>query len=663
MNTRVVKFTHKGHSGLRPGEMNWMHSAPIVELRTGQSAQLNPIPDQTETPPAPDQVRPLEQILRDMNCVDPGDLLNAVTMQARQECSLDDILLARGMISESDLLAAEETRWNCCHINPETHAPDPRLVALLGTRFCLEHRVLPWRRIGQKVVLLTSEPERFDRATAVLPAGFPAITMALCTDRCLTNALLNQNQPALVTEAETCVPDQQSFRSQAYCRPRWQLATAGLALALAAYFFPAVLLSILFFWAILTLMAFTGMKVAACIAQQKYHRDQANKDPLAPTLSLPARLPRVSVLVPLFRENQIAGKLIERLSRLEYPRELLEICLVAEEDDLVTLQAISETTLPDWMRPVVVPAGQLRTKPRALNFALDFCSGSIIAVYDAEDKPDPDQIHKIVRGFRERPSEVVCLQGVLDYYNARTNWLSRCFTIEYATWFRVVLPGIMRLGFAIPLGGTTLFFRRYALEKLGRWDAHNVTEDADLGVRLARHGYRAEIIETVTHEEANCRVVPWIKQRSRWIKGFAATWAVHMRDPRLLWQQLGAWKFLGFQIMFLCTLSQFVLAPLLWSFWLIPLGFAHPLTAILPAWIFLTVAGLFILTEAITIAVGIYAVSGKQHRFLTLWVPTLHFYFPLGALASYKGLWELILSPFYWDKTSHGHFQPAETTD
>ena len=142
---------------------------------------------------------------------------------------------------------------------------------------------------------------------------------------------------------------------------------------------------------------------------------------------------------------------------------------------------------------------------------------------------------------------MVCLQGILDYYNPRTNWLARCFTIEYAAWFRAMLPGLARLGFGVPLGGTTLFFRRDKLEELGGWDAHNVTEDADLGLRLARHGYKTELIDTVTQEEANCRALPWVKQRSRWLKGYAMTWAVHMRDPRRLWRELGPRGFIGVQ--------------------------------------------------------------------------------------------------------------------
>ena len=138
--------------------------------------------------------------------------------------------------------------------------------------------------------------------------------------------------------------------------------------------------------------------------------------------------------------------------------------------------------MPDWISVIEVPQSEgPTTKPRALNYALDFCPGKIIGVWDAEDSPAPDQIEKVVMRFHSAPQNVACLQGILDYYNARANWLSRCFTIEYATWWRLVLPGIAKLGLVIPLGGTTLFFKRDILEKLGRWDAHNVTEDADLG--------------------------------------------------------------------------------------------------------------------------------------------------------------------------------------
>ena len=234
------------------------------------------------------------------------------------------------------------------------------------------------------------------------------------------------------------------------------------------------------------------------------------------------------------------------------------------------------------------------------------------------------------------------MQGILDYYNHRRNWISRCFTIEYATWWRILLPGIARLGLVIPLGGTTLFFRRDILEKLCGWDAHNVTEDADLGVRLARHGYVTELLPTVTFEEANCRAWPWVKQRSRWLKGFLITWIVHMRAPKALLKDLGWKRFLGVQTMFLATFSQFACAPLLWSFWLTLIGVTHPVERTLGSAVLWGMVAVFILSELINLTISALAVSGKPHRHLMGWVLTLPLYYPMGALAAYKGLFECI---------------------
>ena len=190
-----------------------------------------------------------------------------------------------------------------------------------------------------------------------------------------------------------------------------------------------------------------------------------------------------------------------------------------------------------------------------------------------------------------------------------------------------------------------------------------MTEDADLGIRLARHGFRTELIDTVTHEEANCRPLPWIKQRSRWIKGYMMTWAVHMRQPRLLWQQLGAKGFLGFQVLFLGTIAQFLLAPLLWSFLLLPFGFDHPLYAALPVPAVWAIAAVFFLSEAANILIGALGLGRTRHGLSLLWVLTLKVYYPLASLAAYKGLVELATRPFYWDKTTHGLFDHMDAKD
>lgn len=368
------------------------------------------------------------------------------------------------------------------------------------------------------------------------------------------------------------------------------------------------------------------------------------------------KLPRVSVMVPLRHERRIASALIARLTRLTYPKALLDVVLVLEEDDTVTRQTLAGTNLPHWIRVVEVPASDgPTTKPRALNYALDFCRGEVIGVWDAEDEPAVDQIEQVVQRFHAAPEEVVCLQGILDYYNPRANWMARCFAIEYATWWRLFLPGVARLGHVVPLGGTTLFFRRKKLIELGGWDAYNVTEDADLGVRLARAGYRTELIPTVTMEEANCHPWRWVRQRSRWLKGFAITWAVHMRRPVQLWRDLGTYKFLGLQAFFLSALSQFALAPVFWLFWMVPLGFTHPVTPLIGSAGVTGLCAIFIGAEIVSIAMNMIAVSARSRRHLLPWAPSMMFYFPLATIAFYKALYELLLKPFFWDKTEHGH--------
>ncbi|GAA6200548.1 glycosyltransferase family 2 protein [Aquicoccus sp. SU-CL01552] len=368
-------------------------------------------------------------------------------------------------------------------------------------------------------------------------------------------------------------------------------------------------------------------------------------------------------MVPLYREREIADALVQRLSRLTYPKALLEVLLVLEEHDDTTRRALAQAELPAWMRIVEVPAhAGLTTKPRAMNYALDFCRGALIGVWDAEDAPQPDQIERVVARFAEVPPEVACIQGILDFYNPRTNWRARCFTIEYAGWFRVILPGLARLGLVVPLGGTTHFFRRRALEELGGWDAHNVTEDADLGVRLYRGGYRTEMLDTVTFEEATFRPWPWVRQRSRWLKGFMVTYLVHMRSPRRLWADLGAGRFLGIQAFFLGTLGQFLLAPLIWSFWMLALGLPHPIGPLVPHSVLSAGITLSVSAEMLSMGIGMAAVARPERRFLLGWVPTLAAYYLLGIIAIYKAMYELFLKPFYWDKTRHGRARPDDPT-
>ncbi len=535
-------------------------------------------------------------------------------------------------------------------VDPARFNPDPRLLDGFTAQRALATGILPLRQLGSTLMVAVADPALIPRLPLVtghqgmfLPHHAPFAQFE--------EKILSLRGPDLAKLAETQVALQESCRDWR-ARPQIFVWSVGLAIIiLAAIAAPQAVLIGLVGWGLFWMIASSVLKILVLASVRAPARH-----PPSPTGPTPLHMPIVTVLVALYREADIAHRLIGRLSRIDYPQDRLDVILAVEDDDSITRAALRTVDLPRWMRIITVPAGELRTKPRALNHAMLFARGSIIGVYDAEDAPAPAQLRDMVARFAEAPPEVACLQGILDFYNPATNWLSRCFTVEYAAWFRVMLPGLARLGLVLPLGGTTLFFRRDALESLGGWDAHNVTEDADLGLRLARHGFRTELVGTVTEEEANCRLVPWIRQRSRWIKGYMMTWAVHMRDPGLLLRQLGWKQFIGVQVLFLGSISQALLVPVMWSLWAFALGFGHPALNIVDPALFVPITVALLGMEAVSIAINLYGMALRGKGAKPLWVLSAYFYFPLAAFAAYKALYEVFAKPFYWDKTSHGHF-------
>lgn len=596
--------------------------------------------------------QPVSHILMEDGAVNPSDVLRAMAEATRLGQPLPQVITANAIASREDVLNAQAHHYGALVLSRADSPPDPALTGLLSPEFCLQHGVLPWIRVGDTLLLATSRPEDFETLLPKLPPDIGPLVMALALESDIHTEISIRAGAELAQKAETWVPDEDSCRDMGTATPARGIIAliAGVVFVGLLAFQPQWLFAGALFLALGSLILSQGLKLAALAALPGFR-------PLMPA-RLPPNAPRVSLLVPLFREEEIAQTLVERLSRLTYPKSLLDVILVLEAGDTLTRTTLSRTDLPPWMRVITVPPGRVTTKPRALNYAFRFARGAIIGIYDAEDAPAPDQVTRMVEHFERAPPEVGCLQGILDYYNPRANWLSRCFTIEYASWFRVLLPGLSRLGLVVPLGGTTVFFRREVLEQVNGWDAHNVTEDADLGVRLARHGYRTELVPTVTREEANNRFWPWIKQRSRWLKGYGITWWVHARRPLRLWRDLGPKRFIGFHLLFLTTLVQFAFAPVLWSFWLILAGLPHPLDPWMTPAMVLKLTAVFLSAEAVSIVVGLAALARSPHRGLMPWVPTLFAYFPLGTAAIYKALWETVRNPFYWDKTQHGRSAP-----
>lgn len=594
--------------------------------------------------------------LVDKGVITSPQLLVALALQARQNVPLGEILVAQGFATEVDILKVLARQHDTYLVDLAASPPDPRLFASFSPDDCLRFGFMSWRMQGDKTILATAHPERINSIRVKLPPDHDNAEFVLAARNDIQEEIHLHYSARLAQQAEERTAPQDSCRNWSTTMMQMTLLTCIILSIFGAFFAPVWLIWTLFGAATFSLFLNSILK-AACTWIALWHKAEPASDMAQRSVG---RLPKISILVPLFRERDIAGALVKRLARISYPRELLEICLVVEASDEVTQEALTKGGLPQWMRVVRVPQGGVQTKPRALNYALDFTSGSLVGVYDAEDAPDPGQLHEVAKKFAFGGDDLACVQGILSFYNSKTNWLSRCFFFEYAGWFRVMLPGLQKLGFAIPLGGTTLFFRRDVLVKLGAWDAHNVTEDADLGMRLARRGYRCEMMESVTQEEANSHVWPWVKQRSRWLKGYAVTWCVHMRRPVLLWRELGAWKFLGFQTLFLSTLMSFLLAPVLWWSLLAYLfNWPNPVFDPMPKPMVHVATAFFLFAEVGTLAVFTTAVKGSVNRPSIGWIITLPAYFIFGTLAAYKGLGELLFNPFYWDKTEHGMFGGA----
>jgi cellulose synthase/poly-beta-1,6-N-acetylglucosamine synthase-like glycosyltransferase len=369
----------------------------------------------------------------------------------------------------------------------------------------------------------------------------------------------------------------------------------------------------------------------------------------------PEELPVFTVLVPMFREAAMLPRLAQALRNLDYPLGKLDIKIVLEAGDRETIEAARSLGLEGVFEIIIVPPSLPQTKPKACNFALRFARGEYLVIYDAEDRPEPDQLRKVVATFRRSPPNTACLQCRLNYYNANENWLTRMFTLDYALWFDQVLPGLERLKMPIPLGGTSNHFRTDVLRELHAWDPFNVTEDADLGIRIGQKGYRVGVVDSTTFEEAACRTGQWVRQRSRWIKGYMQTLLVHTRRPLHLMRSVGPLGFVGFVFFIGGTVLAGLLNPFFWALYLIWLALAATgFDPVFPQ--SLLFVSLFNLLAGNGAFVYLSMLAPIRRGWLNL-VPyslTVFGYWVLMSVAAYRALWQLVCDPHFWEKTPHG---------
>jgi len=598
-------------------------------------------------------------LLLQSGLVSPENLAFARQVKERTGAHIDQVLISQGLLDSESLLLVEAQSWGIHPIDLAAVKFDDELVRLLSGQTYLAENWLPIRRNDAGTVFVATArgiaPDRVARIRDLL--GGADVQMVATTSWDIKNACLRLFRSEIADEAANELWRQNPAMSARITFSRGQKilgAGLGLLLLVLAVVWPVETAIGALTATSVVFLAGTSFKFIVAMRGARY--DVVERITRAEVDALVERdLPRYTVLVPVFREANIVGQLIRNLGGLEYPTEKLEVLILIEEEDHETRDAVLVSNPPPHFRIVTIPKGQPQTKPRACNVGLYFATGEFLVIYDAEDTPDPDQLKKAVVAFRRGGDETVCVQASLNYFNDRENALTRMFTLEYSYWFDYMLAGLDLGDLPIPLGGTSNHFRTAALIELGGWDPYNVTEDADLGIRASALGYRVGVINSTTMEEANNSIPNFIRQRSRWIKGYMQTTLVHARQPIALVRQIGLRRFVSFVLLIAGTPATFL--GVIPFYVITALTIALPVNALaqlFPIWVLWLTLLNFVVGNVIMIYLSMMGPYKRGTFHLILWALLNPLYWLLHSIAAYKGLWQLITKPHYWEKTEHG---------
>lgn len=355
-------------------------------------------------------------------------------------------------------------------------------------------------------------------------------------------------------------------------------------------------------------------------------------------------LPIYTIFVPLYKEASSLQSIINAIDALDYPKDKLDVKFITEADDAETNKTLSTLCIPYYIQLVKVPYSMPRTKPKAMNYAVPYIKGAYLCVFDAEDVPDPQQLMKALQGFASMPEEYACMQARLGFYNGNSNILTKFFAIEYSLWFEYLLNGLSLYDLPLTLGGTSNHFKIAALKDVGYWDAYNVTEDADLGIRLYAKGYKVHIIDSDTLEEAPSDLINWLSQRTRWIKGFIQTFYVFLKNQKH-YRHLGLKKIISIYIFVGFSSYSFICMP-----WLVMVFLFKMNQYIYYLWFANTVISLTYMYSSV------WYISNKKKSIVIDYVIIIFWplYFTLHTIAAYMAIIEIFRTPFRWNKTKHG---------
>ncbi|MEO9324546.1 glycosyltransferase [Nocardioides sp. C4-1] len=628
----------------------------VAEIVDAVDAAYPPVTAEVETPHARRAREQMTQLLVADRAVTPAQLQDALAEYSRTGDPLGEILVASGAIDEGVLVDALARLHGLPRAELSGVVPDPGLVDLLPEHLTRTLQAVPIAEHDGDVVLAVARPLTGDARAAVAQALGRPFQQRLAHRADLARLVQQVRSTRYAEVATTHLvehrPDQ-SARTVVTPAQRTTLYVLAALAVVSAVLAPAT-----------TAVALVALASAAYLAVAAY-RLRLTLHALGTRLetdvtdeeiaALDERtLPVYTILVPLYQEAAIVPRLVRDLHALDYPRTRLDVKLLCEADDVATIAAVERLGLPPHLQLVVVPDTEPKTKPKACNYGLQLATGDLVVIFDAEDRPDPDQLKKAVVAFDRAPDEVVCVQGKLNYFNQHQNLLTSWFSNEYAMQFELVLPAMGAAGAPIPLGGTSNHFRTSVLRDIGAWDPFNVTEDADLGIRLHRAGHRTAMIDSTTLEEANSDLRNWVRQRSRWNKGHYQTWLVHMRHPARLLREIGLRDFVSFNL----TMGQAFVLLLNPVFWVVTvLGLLTQggvVTDVYPH------AALYAASVALFLGNFVFVylnVAGSLHRGefgLTRVALLSPVYWALMSFAAWRGFLQLFTMPFYWEKTVHG---------
>ena len=612
--------------------------------------------DALETPQARRARTQIAQMLTRSGLVTTDQLERAMVEYSRTGDPLGEILVAHEAITEEVHVAALSELHQLQRVSLAEFEPDHAVAHRLPEHLAQTLQVVPIAEAGESILLAVARPLGDEDLVRVEDALGTPVRQLLANRTDLDQLIQRVHSEHYAHVATQFLIETRPEASAHVVVSSTQKAL--LVMGVVAAITGAVI------WPRETLIGLVGLASFAYLIVSVYrfrltlralgtHLETDVSD--AEIAALDERtLPIYTILVPLYKEAGIVPRLVRDINALDYPRTRLDVKLLCEEDDVETVEKIRSMGLPPHFHLVVVPDSQPKTKPKACNYGLQLATGTFCVIFDAEDRPDPNQLKKALIAFDRVPGNVACIQAKLNHFNQDQNLLTAWFANEYSMHFELVLPAMGASESPIPLGGTSNHFITSTLRELGAWDPFNVTEDADLGIRLHREGYRTAMIDSTTLEEANSQVGNWIRQRSRWNKGYFQTWLVHMRHPFQLLSETGLRGFLSFN---LTMGSAFVLLmnPIFWALTTLYVftqaGFIQQL---FPGLVFYAASAMLFVGNFVFVYLNVAGSLQRGEFSITRTALLSPLYWGLMSWAAWKGFIQLFTNPFYWEKTEHG---------